>query len=256
MLNLWRKLRWSLAQRGLVGTLRAVPAALTRRTPAGSQHPFDQRYGTETSGVIGGAALATGHAHDAYITAYAGVAPSRFDAALERWRDPIGEAKIEDYTFVDLGCGKGRALLLASRLPFREVVGIELNPQLAGIAQSNAERWRSLGGARCPIRVEVGDASKPALPANPTLLFLYNAFAEPMVCRLADNITRSNHSHRIDLIYQNAYHAEILTDRFGFSQVWSGELPLSAEDATADPVATPHDITVLLRLDAAAQRSV
>lgn len=253
---LWRKLRWSLAQRGFLGTLRAVPAALTRRRSTQPQHPFDQRYGTDTSGLVGGADLATGHPHDPWITGYAGVPPSRFTAALHHWRGTVGEVKIEDYTFVDLGCGKGRAVLLASRLPFREVIGIELNPRLAATAQSNVQRWQSVGEARSPIRIVVGDASEPDLGGGPVLLFLYNAFAEPLVCRLADNIARSNHSQRIDLIYQNAYHADVFTRQFGFSELWRGELPLSPEDAAADPVASPHDITVLLRVDAAAQQSV
>lgn len=255
-MGLWAKVRWSVAQRGLAGTLRAVPAALTRRSPAPSPHPLDQRYGTDTGGLIGGAALATGHPHDPYITAYAAISPSRFEEAMDRWRETIGSATIEDYTFIDLGCGKGRALLLASRMGFREVVGIELNAGLAAVAHANAQRWHSLGEARCPIRINAGDATEPALPPTPTLLFLYNAFAEPMVCRLADNLAASNHPERIDLIYQNAYHAHVFTGRSGVFELWRAELPLSAEDRAADPVASPHDITVLLRVDGTARKSV
>src|SRR5215469_15996860 len=173
MRALWKKLRWSITQPGLLGTLKAAPKALLRGSPVVVPHPFDQRYGTDTRGVIGGGSLATGHPHDLYITGYGGIAPSRFEAALDRWRDTISPARIEDYTFIDLGCGKGRALLLASRLPFREVIGIELNPQLAAIAQRNADHWQSLGEARSPIRILVGDATAPALPAGPTLLFFY-----------------------------------------------------------------------------------
>ena len=33
-------------------------------------------------------------------------------------------------TFLDLGCGKGRAVLMASELPFREVLGVDLSPEL------------------------------------------------------------------------------------------------------------------------------
>ena len=245
MRTLLRKLRWSITQRGLVGTLKAVPKALMRGKPSTVQHPFDQRYGTDTSGLIGGGTLATGHKHDAYITGYAGVPPSRFEAALDRWRSTIGSARIEDYTFIDLGCGKGRALLLASRLPFREVIGIELNPQLAAIAQRNVERWQSLSEARSPIRIHTGDATEPTLPSSPTLVFLYNAFDEPLVHRLAANLS----SHPIDLIYQNADFAAAFTPQLGFHEISRGLLPLSSEDASADPVASPQDLTLLLRSD-------
>lgn len=249
MHTVWRKLRWSVTQRGLLGTLKAAAKALTRTPSTPKQHPFDQRYGTETSGLIGGGSLATGHRHDAFITGYSGVPPSRFQAALERWEATLGSGRVDDYTFIDLGCGKGRALLLASRMPFREVIGIELNPQLAAIAQRNVEHWESLGEALSPIRVETGDATEPKLPNSPVLLFLYNAFAEPLVRRLADNIASSKGIHRIDLIYQNAYHTDVFARQPCFLELWRGELPLSAEDASADPVASSHDITVLLRVD-------
>jgi SAM-dependent methyltransferase len=246
MRTLLRKLSWSIAQRGFLGTLRAVPKALTRDSSAATLHPFDQRYGTDTSGLIGGGSLATGHPHDIYITAYAAIAPSRFEAALDRWRTTIGSMRVEDYTFIDLGCGKGRALLLASRLPFREVIGVELNAQLADIAQRNIESWNSLGNARSDITVQIGDATEPAFRAGPTLLFLYNSFSEPLIRRLAKNL----HEARVplvDLIYQNADFAQAFTASLGYSELWCGSLPLSLEDTHADPVASPDDLTLILR---------
>lgn len=248
MLALWRKLRWSITQRGVLGTIAAASHALTRRSASPAQHPFDRRYGTDTSGLIGGGALATGHPHDIYITAYAGIAPSRFEAALDHWRPTI-TARIEDYTFIDLGCGKGRALLLASRLPFREVIGIELNPQLAAIAQRNARLWQELGEARSRITIQVGDATHPALSAGPVILFFYNAFAGQLVHQLAHHLSRFAGAGPIDLIYQNAYFADAFTGELGFTELWRGPLPLAAEDAAADPVASPSDLTVLFRYD-------
>src|ERR1700678_2550251 len=84
----WSKLRWSLAQRGLRGTLRAVlqrtqPAPGAHTTPR--VHPFDRRYGVDTSGLIGGDELRSGHRHDVFNTAYYGMAPSRFRQVMERW---------------------------------------------------------------------------------------------------------------------------------------------------------------------------
>jgi hypothetical protein len=248
MLTLWRKLRWSITQRGLAGTIKAASKALTRRSPPPVQHPFDERYGTDTSGLIGGGALTTGHPHDIYITAYAGIAPSRFEAALDRWRASIGPARVEDYTFIDLGCGKGRALLLASRWPFRQVVGIELNPQLASIAESNARHWQDLGEARSQITIQVGDATQPSLPAGPTVLFFYNSFAQPLVQRLCGYLSHSAAAHPVHLIYQNACFADEFTSQLGFTELWRGSLPLSPEDIAADPVASPSDITILYRI--------
>ena len=48
----------------------------------------------------------------------------------------------ENYTFVDLGSGKGRALLVASEFPFREVVGVEFARELHEIACKNVRSYR------------------------------------------------------------------------------------------------------------------
>jgi len=64
-----------------------------------------------------------------------------------------------------------------------------------------------------------------------------------LVHRLARNLS----SHQVDLIYQNAYFAEPFTPELGYQELWSTVLPLSPEDASADPVASPKDITKFFR---------
>jgi hypothetical protein len=38
----------------------------------------------------------------------------------------LNNVSVDLCTFLDLGCGKGRALLVASELPFRDIMGVEL----------------------------------------------------------------------------------------------------------------------------------
>src|SRR6059058_302579 len=145
----WSKLRWSLAQRGLGGTLKfALERACRQPDQTKPQlHPFDQRYGVDTGGLIGGGDLQSGHRNDVYNTAYYGMAPSRFQRVMEYWIADQTHAPLEEYSFVDLGCGKGRAVMMASEFRFREVVGVELHSGLAGIAQSNLAAWTATGRA-------------------------------------------------------------------------------------------------------------
>jgi SAM-dependent methyltransferase len=251
MKAIWRKVRWSVAQRGWGGTVRAAVRALGRRVRGErkeqERHPFDVRYGVETSGVIGGGSLGVGHAHDAYITAYVGIAPSRFRAAMERWRTELGDARVEEVAFVDLGCGKGRALLMASEWPFREAVGVELNPGLAEIAERNVEIWQAAGRARCAMRVECGDATERPLPDGPCLLFLYNAFAAPVVRALAERLAERARSGggRVDVLYQNAVFGGILREVGGMREVWAERMAMSEEDGATDPSASPEDVTAM-----------
>src|ERR1700689_3523824 len=93
-------------------------------------HPFDQVHGVDTSGLVPAKHLTTGHANDAPVTASYGVAPSILRTLIDRWREPIPPHPISSYTFIDIGAGKGRGLLVASEYHFRKVIGIELNPHL------------------------------------------------------------------------------------------------------------------------------
>src|SRR5579871_6336835 len=105
-------------------------------------HPFDQIHNTDTSGLVPAGHLLTGHPNDEHVTAYYAVAPSILRALIDQWRRTAPHP-ISRYTFVDVGAGKGRAMLLASELPFRHVIGAELNPDMAAIAQRNLSLWQA-----------------------------------------------------------------------------------------------------------------
>src|SRR5277367_5902367 len=88
------------------------------------RHPFDVQNNVQTSGLVRGPHLATGHPHDKHTTAYYGIAPSVIEKLCSLWRGSGLVAPPEDYSFVDLGAGMGRAMLVAARMPFREVIGV------------------------------------------------------------------------------------------------------------------------------------
>ncbi len=247
-----RKVRWSVAHRGWGGTLRVALGSLGRRDGAGPErvHPFDVRYGTDTGGLIGGGTLAVGSRHDAYITAYAGVAPSRLHAALDRWAAALTEGeRVEDFSFADLGCGKGRAMLLASERPFREVVGVELNPGLAATAERNVAVWRAAGRTEVPLRAVCGDATELAYPPGPLLVFIYNSFGVPVVRAVLDALERHVRATgaRVDLLFQNEGPEMPLRSDSRLRLLWTAQLPLEGEDAAAELVGSPEDVTSLYR---------
>lgn len=74
-------------------------------------------------------------------------------------------------TLVDLGSGKGRALIVAARMGFREVIGVEFAAELADIARRNL----AITGAKAEV-VEA-DASEYALPDGPLCIYLYSPFS-------------------------------------------------------------------------------
>jgi hypothetical protein len=117
-------------------------------------HPFDVLHGTDTSGLIPGKVIARGtSAKVEELTAYYGVAPSILQGFLDVWLQRTDPQPIEKTVFLDVGAGKGRAMLLASRFPFLRVEGVELNEHLAAIAQRNIELWHDdpLAQALAPL---------------------------------------------------------------------------------------------------------
>ena len=101
-------------------------------------HPFDERFGVDTSGLV--YELPSGHQHDLYNNGYFAVAPSVFHSVMQALRDRLA-LDYRRFSFVDVGSGKGRALLLASDYPFREIIGVELSPELDRVARANIARY-------------------------------------------------------------------------------------------------------------------
>lgn len=247
----WTMVRWSVKQRGLGGTLRVVGGRLRGFVARGSNaavHPFDARCGTDTGGLIGGGKLATGRRNDRYITAYAGVAPSRLVEVLRRWME-LEQVSLEDFAFVDVGCGKGRALLLASEYPFARVVGVEINEGLAAVAQRNVEIWRTAGLGVSTPEVEVADVTEWTLPAGDCFLFLYNPFSAEVTRAFLDVVARQKAASRdaVYLLYQNESEATPLREDGRLRLLWTGSIAMSDEDKGAELVGSPDDVTSLYR---------
>src|ERR1700728_2166573 len=141
-----------------------------------SVHPFDLEYGTETSGLITGEELVSGRWNDLWNTAYYGISPSGLTQMLEAL-----DLDWPRFTFVDLGSGKGRALLLASRFPFRQIVGVEISPDLSNVATTNIERFSAPWQTCHEIEPRVGDAAEFAYPSGPLVVFLYQPFLSPVL---------------------------------------------------------------------------
>ena len=201
-----------------------------------TRHPFDEEFGVRTSGLVAGRHLKSGHRHDRHATAYYGVAPSVFRALVKRWQRIRPAAAMEEFSFIDLGAGMGRAVLLAAELPFRQVLGVELNPTLARIAQRNLTVWRASGRARAPMRVVCGDAVEVPLPAGPCLAFLFNPFAAPVMRRLLTAWSKvlAGRPAPLDILYVNNEQESVLERQAEFARLFLGQIRRSRADAIAD----------------------
>lgn len=101
---------------------------------------------------------------------------------------------------LDFGSGKGGALIALARLPFREMIGVEISPALVAIAQRNVERLH-LGN----VRFVQSDARDYTDLDQVTHIFMYNPFPcavmTEVLANLATSLTRA--PRRLTLVYRN-----------------------------------------------------
>jgi SAM-dependent methyltransferase len=250
-------------------------------------HPFDIEHGTDTGGYLSPLEIVTGHAHDEHGYGYSAIAPSVFRAMCARWRDTLADPVRGPaaYSFVDIGAGKGRALLLASQIPFRKLIGVELSAELARIAQTNVDRWQSarrMGGSRSTIHVLHQDALQFCWPRTSLLVFLYNPFACELVEQLLERLegaarrssarsaglTTGGHASKgrdrdlvsrglqvqpapastIDLLYANPTCADVVSRSGKWVLLWTDRIDMDAADQLADPYGTTFDRVSCYRL--------
>ena len=148
---------------------------------------FDTRLKTDTGGVqnlfgltiTGSNALHGGH--------HVAVDPAEFSEGI----DALG-IDPSTFTFIDLGSGKGRALLLAAERGFSRVIGVEFALELHQVATTNVAAFDTanpnLAGR---IQLFHADATTFAMPPTPLVIFLFNPF-DAVICReVAKNIMQS-----------------------------------------------------------------
>lgn len=270
----------SIAHRGLLTTLRALVLSSLRFLPQTFRpvappldpypratpliaHPFDDAFAVNTSGYLRGDQLNTApgdsvplHGSALWSTAYYGIAPSIFDRALALTEDAIrAHSSSPDpnpfarFSFVDLGCGKGRALLLSSRFPFRDVLGVELDPTLAHVAQQNLETFSAPWQQTRALRVLHADATAVDLPLTPTILFLYNPFLAPVLRRVLQRLERSLRAHprELWLLYINPEAAHALAHHPRFVEHTRTLLHVTPEDALPDRLGVHTEEVALFR---------
>lgn len=238
----------------MTSLLHRLRRLILRPSQSEPAHPFDRAHGVDTSGLYYPDRLPTGHPHDRYSEGYYATAPSLFHGALAKWQAtlPAGGPGLRHYTFVDLGTGKGRVVLMASGYPFRAVRGIELNPALVRTSRRNLRRWTSAGHAVCPdVRVDQGDVLGPELErildaSAPVVLFLFNSFGADLLRPLLHKLAAPR--RLTDLIYIHPDHDQLVAQTPGFELLTHTEVPFTFEDTRADLFGVSSDMCSIYRL--------
>ena len=214
----------SLAQRGIVNTVRLVWAmSLAKVLPAARRREvarvaadvaFDHQYGVDTGGNVRPTAETVSGRNWIFGVSYQAVDAASFVETLNRV--PIRHS---EFTFIDFGAGKGRALLLASGFLFKRIVGVEYCEELAEIARRNIHQYPPAAKRGGPIEVVSADAAEFPIPAGPLVLFFFNPFGESVMGKVVHNVVVSFQAdqRRVLVVYFTPYF-DALWERTGLFQ--------------------------------------
>lgn len=124
--------------------------------------------------------------------------------------DALPEA-VDGFTFIDLGSGKGRTLLMAASYPFRRIIGMELLGELNAVAARNIAGYRGDAQQCFAIESHTGDARYFPFPAEPTVLYLFNPFPRHIWREVLSHLDASLHAapRKVYVIYHNPVHEDI-----------------------------------------------
>lgn len=104
--------------------------------------------------------------------------------------------RFQDFTFIDLGSGKGRALLMAARYGFKRIIGVEFMPEWHRAAQKNIDKFAAANLSAPAMESVCMDARDFEFPAEPLVVYLFNPFPEPVFMAVMENLRHSTETYR------------------------------------------------------------
>jgi SAM-dependent methyltransferase len=206
--------------KGLISTLWEFVRESTpsRRRQQYGDIDYDWDFRVDTTGAtVGWRDRLLGHFHSPYQP----TEPSLFREMIEGLAQASPKIDFREFTFIDIGSGKGRALLMAADYPFRRIVGIELLPELHRVAKGNIDKYKSDSQQCFAIECILGDASEFAFPPEPTVLYLFNPLPESGLATMISNLEHSlrEHQRAVFVLYHNPLLQQVLTRSAAFKRI-------------------------------------
>jgi hypothetical protein len=183
MLSRAQALPLPVAKRAIAYTLERMARYTEDRARA-----FDRAFGTQTGGRLD--VPVSKDDADETRWGYAAINEDFFREIMRAIPMPL-----DPYTFVDVGSGKGAAVLLASELPFRRLMGVELTAELVDAAKQNTASFQRATGSTLDPDWICEDFFRWEMPREPQLFFFNNPFPADLTVRALRTVERSHAEH-------------------------------------------------------------
>jgi len=185
----------------LVRVIDRVKEIPRRGFPELRDHPsdFDREHGVDTSGIVW-----LTNPFSKNFTHGIRYQPCAAEAC--RWAIDAAGIDTKDYCFLDVGCGKGRALIVASFYEFPRVIGVEYSRRLCRQARSNLAHC---GVAAERYEIVCTDAATYDYPDGNLFVFLNNPFDTVMIRVVLQRLR--NRSGSLFVAFEGAGRVELQT---------------------------------------------
>ncbi len=122
--------------------------------------------------------------------------------------------------FLDIGCGKGRALCVAAHFGFNQLTGIDFSEKLCEAAIKNLDNTK-LHLPTINFSIVTQDAATVKVPVDTDCIFLFNPFDEVIMKKVVENIIKSLEitPRLLNIIYTNPLHKNLFTEN-NFEEVY------------------------------------
>jgi SAM-dependent methyltransferase len=183
---------------------------------------FDARHGTDTGGQHGLWSQRIDSSNAQHGVHYVSAGENHIEVLL----DPLPRSA----TVVDVGCGKGRVLIVAAKMGFKRVVGVEFVQEWAALAKINLQKTQLAATVVC------GDAAAYEFPEEPLIVYLYNPFNDVVMKPVASRLKRHRTDVDVWVVYVNPRHRDLFDS-------WMEQIPLDTRQSelfTHESVAIWH----------------
>lgn len=122
--------------------------------------------------------------------------------------------------FIDIGCGKGRALCVAAHHGFTKLTGVDLSREFCDQAKENLAITKQQF-PELEYDIINNDAFYFEIPPDANYIFLFNPFDEVIMSGVLNMLFSSLHKYprEFSLVYVNPLHKKLFLNA-GFKETW------------------------------------
>ena len=212
--SLSEKIKSIISNRGLAGFVSETLKYIKWKYLKLKENRFDNKYGLETGKSESNYLNKISSPNTEFAVAYEAIQADVFKKMMKNITSIIQNTN--DFIFLDLGSGKGRALLYSAEYSFKKCIGVEFSQELHAIAVENIASYQNNTTGSNNFELLCMDVENYDLPEDNLVLFMYNPFTGKVMQSVLDKIKLfvENNQNDLVILYRNPTCADLFDTDF------------------------------------------